>query len=193
MYLPLAISFAIAVLIAGPVTSFIGYYIPAMIFGSVLMAVATGLITTFAPDTPPVKWISYQILYGLGIGLAFQQPYTAVQTVLPEAQVPTALVVLSFAQQVGSIVALSIAQNVFVDRLSAKVAGQVPGLDVRTVVSGGALGIVQKVPPQFREQVLKSYNEVIVYVLYIALGLTCLTTIGALGIEWRSVKEEKEE
>jgi hypothetical protein len=52
MYLPTAIPFALAVLVAGPVTTLIGYYTPVMVFGSILMAIATGLYIPPSPRPP---------------------------------------------------------------------------------------------------------------------------------------------
>lgn len=189
MYLATAIPFAIAILVAGPVTSLIGYYTPVMILGTVLMAISTGLYTTFSPTTPPSEWISYQILYGIGVGLAFQQPYTAVQTVLPDSAVATALVVLSFTQEIGGIVALSIAQNMFTNRLTRNLAKQVPGLDPQAILKNGALGVKNIVSEEYAAGVKTAYNDAIVDVFYLALALTCLTVVGAVFIEWRSVKE----
>lgn len=191
MFLPTAASLAISVVVAGPLTSAIGYYTPIMIVGTVFMAVGTGLITTFDVGTPPAQWITYQILYGTGLGLTFQQPYTAVQVVCPESKVPTALVTLSFAQEFGAIVALSIAQNVFVARLVHRLAAEVPGLDPSIVLDNGAVGIVDRIPQEYREQVLSVYNDVLRNVFSIAVVLTALTAVGAFGIEWKSVKEEK--
>lgn len=191
MYLPTAIPFALAILIAGPVTTLIGFYTPVMVIGSILMAVATGLLTTFSPTTPPSEWISYQILYGIGVGLAFQQPYTAIQTVLPESSVATGLVVLSFTQEIGGIMALSIAQNMFTNSLTRNLAKQVPGLDPGVTLKNGALGIRNIVSGEDVAGVKRAYNDAIVNVFYLALALTSLTMIGAVFIEWRSVKEEK--
>lgn len=191
MYLPTAIPFALAILIAGPVTTLIGFYTPVMVIGSILMAVATGLLTTFSPSTPPSEWISYQILYGIGVGLAFQQPYTAIQTVLPESSVATGLVVLSFTQEIGGIMALSIAQNMFTNSLTRNLAKQVPGLDPGVTLKNGALGIRNIVSGEDVAGVKRAYNDAIVNVFYLALALTSLTMIGAVFIEWRSVKEEK--
>lgn len=114
-YLPTAVSFAAAVLLAGPATTLFGYYNPAMIFGSFLMVAGVAPITTFTPNISTGKWIGYQILYGTGCGLAFQQPYTAAQIVLSESQIPLALVSLTFTQEIGGIVALSVSQNVLVN------------------------------------------------------------------------------
>jgi len=192
MYLPLAVTLAISALAGGPIMSYIGYYNPTLIFGSILMAVGSGLLTTLRPDTGPEKWISFQILYGIGIGLAFQPPYIAVQTVLSNSMIPMALVMLSFAQQFGGIVILSIAQNVFLNRLTHNLTTQVPGLSPNDVLDSGALGLIDRIPVEFRDQVLVAYNGALVDVFYIALGLTCLVVVSTLGIEWKSVKQGKE-
>jgi MFS family permease len=192
MYLPLAVTLAIAALAGGPLTSYLGYYNPVMLLGGVFMAVGSGLITTLQPDTGAGKWISYQIIYGIGIGLAFQPPFIAVQTVLDDSMVPMALVMLSFTQEFGGIFILSITQNVFLSRLAHNLATQVPGLDPDKVLSSGALGVVNAVPAKYRDQVLVAYNEALVNVFYIALGLTCVAAVSSLGIEWKSVKQGKE-
>ena len=193
MYLPSAVPFALAILAAGSITSFIGYYTPVMVAGSILMVIASGLFTTFSPTTPPTEWVSYQILYGIGVGLAFQQPYTAVQTVLPAKTVPTALVVLSFTQEIGGIVALSIAQNMFTNRLAANLVSEISGIHPKRVLRHGVLGIIKAVPESKVDVVKSAYNDAIVDVFYLAVALTGVTVLAALAIEWRSVKEEKGE
>lgn len=192
-YLPTAVSFAVAVLLAGPATTLVGYYNPAMIFGSFLMVAGVASITTFTPDTSTGKWIGYQILYGTGCGLAFQQPYTAAQIVLSESQIPTALVSLSFTQEIGGIVALSVSQNVLVNRLVHNVAKKVPGLDIKKLLTKGILGVVDAAPAELRPAVIEGYNAALVDVFYIALGLVCMTLILSLLCEWKSVKDEKED
>ncbi|KAH8811527.1 putative efflux pump antibiotic resistance protein [Xylogone sp. PMI_703] len=191
MYLPFAVAFAIAIMVAGSVTTFIGYYTPVMVIGSVLVAVGAGLITTFKVDTSTAKWAIYQILFGAGAGLAFQQPYTAVQTVLPEDKVATALVVLNFTQELGGIVALAISQNIFQHRLYANSAASVPGFDPTLILKNGITDLRYSVPSQFQTGFILAYNKTISEVFYTAVAFGCLTMIGAIGIEWKSVKTEK--
>lgn len=192
MYLPSAVTLAIICFVGGPLTTWFGYYNPVLIIGGTLAAIGAGLLTTLQPDTSAAKWISYQIVYSMGIGLAFQPPYVAVQTVLEEAMVPTALVLLGYAQQLGGIVMLAIAQNVFLARLAHNLA-QVPGWDAGAVSEGGALGVVHSAPANLRDQVLLAYNGALKDVLYITLALTCLVGVSMFGLEWRSVKEKKEQ
>ncbi len=40
--------------------------------GNGLVAVASGLFTTFTPSTPAGQWIGYQVLGGFGRGLVMQ-------------------------------------------------------------------------------------------------------------------------
>lgn len=191
MYLPTAGALALGALASGPLTRYIGFYNVPLTAGSCIMVVGMGLMTTFAPHTDPAKWISFQIVYGIDIGLAFQPPFIAVQTVLDDSLVPKALVLLSYIQQSGGIVMLSAAQNVFLSHLSRNLAQQVPGLDPHAVLNSGALNLVQHVPASLRTEVLFAYNEALVQVFYIALGLACVAAVAALGLEWKSVKKER--
>jgi MFS family permease len=192
MYLPTAVAFAVAIFSAGYVTSAIGYYTPIMAIGSALLAVGAGLMSTFEVDSPKAEWIGYQILYGIGAGLAFQQTYTAVQTVLPEKYVPTALVCLSFTQELGGVVALSVAQNVFLNLTISRFLGIVPGLQRQTIVEQGTVSLPSSIPAEYQPAIYQAYNQTIVDVLYIGLA-TSILTICSLCIEWKSVRNEKKE
>ncbi|KAK4574347.1 hypothetical protein LTR86_002109 [Recurvomyces mirabilis] len=192
MYLPLAVSMAVTALAGGPLTAFVGYSNPGLISGGVLMSVGAGLITTLEPNTSAAKWITFQIIYGIGVGLAFQPPYIAVQAALPENEVPKALVLLSFSQQLGGIVILTVAQNVFLTGLVHHLSTIVPGVDSRTLLNSGALGLINAVPPPLREEAIVIYNNAIRDVLYIALGLACLVAVCSIGVEWKPVKKAKD-
>lgn len=183
----------VAALIGGPITTYVGYPNILLIFGSILMTIGAGLITLFTPNTPTSQWIGYQILYGVGLGLAFQPSWVAVQTVLPDSIVPTALVTLGFSQMFGGIICLSIAQNIFFNQLGKYLAAVVPGFDAGSIVQGGALNIIKDVPQKYHEAALTAYSRALVDVFYITVVLSCLTAVSAFGVEWKSVKKEKRE
>jgi hypothetical protein len=50
----------------------LGYYLPFSVVGSVLVAIANGLLSSLSPGTSTGKWIGYQIIAGAGRGLAMQ-------------------------------------------------------------------------------------------------------------------------
>jgi hypothetical protein len=46
------------------------------------MSIGAGLMTTIQNTTPKVEWVSFMVITGIGIGMAQQLPYTAIQAVL---------------------------------------------------------------------------------------------------------------
>lgn len=192
MYLPLAVTLAIMAFAGGPLITWFGYYNPILYFGGTCAAIGAGLFTTLDPDSSAARWIIFQIVYAMGIGVAFMPPYMAVQLTLKENLVPTALVMLSFAQQVGGIVVLAIAQNVFLSKLKHNLA-QIPGVNAGALENAGATAVVSAAPPQVRGQVLVAYNDALRDVFYIVLALTCIVVVCMFGLEWRSVKKDKDD
>lgn len=192
MYLPLALAMSISALAGGPITTYIGYYSPPLTIGCALTVIGTGLITTLEPHSSPGKWISYQIIYGIGIGVAFQPPFIAVQTVLEKSTVPAALVLLSFVQILGGIIVLSIAQNVFLTKLVGYLATVLPQLDGRIAMNNGALALIDSVPAAQRDKVLAAYNRALVDIFYISLGLSCVAVASTFGVEFRRIKQKDE-
>jgi MFS transporter, DHA2 family, glioxin efflux transporter len=69
----------------------IGYFQPFLIVGSMLAAIGAGLIYTFDLDTPPSKFIGYQVVAGTGIGLAIQIPIIVAQATSSAADVSVAM------------------------------------------------------------------------------------------------------
>lgn len=48
--------------------SVLGYYLPFLLAGGAISAVAYGLLSTLSSSTSAAKWIGYQILYGVASG-----------------------------------------------------------------------------------------------------------------------------
>lgn len=183
----------VALLVAGSVTSFIGYYTPSMLLGAVLMSVGAGLTSTFHPSTRLVQILVSQAIFGLGCGFAFQQAYVAVQVVLPSSDIPAAISILTFAQFLGSIVMLAVSQNVFSSHLISGLGSMNLGLNITEILNSGAVDLKNYVPVEKLPEVLQAYNAALDQVFYVGLGAACLTVVGAVGSEWKSVKNKKKE
>ncbi|OKL60564.1 hypothetical protein UA08_03943 [Talaromyces atroroseus] len=192
MYLPTTISMSVVALASGSFTSKIGYFNPALLFGSVLSVTGAALMATFKPNTSAARWIAYQIFYGIGIGMAFQPPLIALQTVLEKPLVPAALVLLTFVQMLSGIIFLSISQNVFLDKLTRNLVKNIPNFDPAIARQHGLSGLEGLVPIEYQSQVIRAYNSAIMDVFYIALGLVSVGLLAALPLEWRSIKKDDE-
>ncbi len=165
----------------------LGYYTPFMILSSILTSIAAGLLTTFTPSISSGRYIGYQILFGAGLGCGVQQSSLAAQTVLPRIDVPTGASLMFFAQQFGGSVFISIAQNVFTNKLVAGLESH--GVSPEQVVNTGATDIYSVVPKEFLKEVLSVYNGALVGAFRVGLAMACLSIVAALMMEWRSTKK----
>ncbi|KAJ7735121.1 major facilitator superfamily domain-containing protein [Mycena maculata] len=186
--LPMILSLVISSLIAGGVITAVGYYTPFMILSSLLMAVGAGLISTFGVSTGHAHWIGFQVIYGLGVGFGMQQPIMAAQTVLSLQDIPTGTSLIMFMQTLGGALFVSVAQNVFSNKLSSGLASQVPGVDSSIVLSAGATSLRDSISAEFLPAVLAVYNQALISAFYVSVAMAALSLLGALTIEWRSVK-----
>jgi hypothetical protein len=189
--LPILLAQTIFVVLGGIFVSVTGYYIPLMWISVVLTSVAAGLLTTLTVDSSSGKWIGYQIIYGIGGGLGYQQGITAAQTVLKPADIAIGTALMVFVQNFGGTIFISAANNVFVARLVRNLAIVVPDLNSQVITSAGATGIKQVVTPEEYPLVLVAYNSAVMEVFKIALILACLCAIGAAGMEWRRGQTSK--
>ena len=138
--------------------------------------------------------IGYQILFGSGVGLGIQQPLMAIQTVLQGADMSVGVAVIAFAQTIGAAIFISIGQSVFNNKLLLELHKHASMIDPAAVVANGASGLIQFIEslyPQDVSEVLLAYNNALIQTFYISLVMSCLTVLGAIGMEWRSVKGRK--
>ncbi|KAJ5289451.1 uncharacterized protein N7443_009704 [Penicillium atrosanguineum] len=186
--LPLMISTVIGSVTGGLINSKIGYYTPLAIIGTSMMSIGAGLLTALLLDTGAGKWIGYQIIYGLGLGWCFQIPNLAAQAALPKKDVPMGLALMIFSSLFGAVVFVSAGENVLETQLLRKFS-MVPGFDAGLVASGGATSLLESLPSSLREIGLKKYNQALRVVFMVGLVPACLSVIGAISLEWRSVKK----
>ena len=192
MILPMVIGMMITSISAGLLTKKVGYYAPWMIACSVLMPIGAGLISTFTPTTAHPQWIGYQAIFGLGLGLGQQQASVAAQTVLARKDVPTGASLMMFSQTLGGAVFISVGNNLFDAKLTSGLAS-LPGIDIGAVASTGATDLRDMVPAGLLPQVLRAYNAALQDTFYLITAVACATIIGALAMEWKSVKKERQQ
>ncbi|KAI4095682.1 MAG: hypothetical protein LQ339_007171 [Xanthoria mediterranea] len=191
MVLPMILSLVLISIISGIGVTTLGYYTPFMIISSVLMAIGVGLMSTWKSDTNHSMWIGYQVIYGLGIGFGMQQPLIAVQTVMPLEDVPIATTAIIFIQTFGGALFISVAQNIFTNRLVSNLVRDVPSIDPALVLQIGATNLKKAVDPSVISDVLVAYNSAITQTFYVSVATAALSIFGAVAMEWKSVKGKK--
>ena len=126
----------------------------------------------------------------MGVGLGMQQPMIAVQTVLELKDVPTGTAVVVFVQSLGGALFVSVSQSVFQNKLVSSLKELVPQVDPNVVLATGATSI-QKTFSKYIVGVTQSYSEALTNAFYVAVAMAAISTIGAVFMEWKSVKGKK--
>ncbi len=189
MNLPMLIAVVLFSLVAGGSVTVWGYYTPFMIVGSMLTAVGFGLTTMFHPDTSAGAWIGYQIIIGAGVGTGFQQPLMAVQTVLGIADVPTGMSLIIFLQTLGGALFVSVAQNIFANKLVSYVGEYVPEMPNPSFILGvGATSVKDVIAPELLPAVKLAYNDALTQTFIVFTALSAISVLGTMAVEWKSVK-----
>ncbi|KKZ64784.1 hypothetical protein EMCG_09325 [[Emmonsia] crescens] len=190
MILPIMISLVIGGIVAGVLVSKIGYYTPFMILSTVFTSIGIGLVTTLTKETGHAKWIGYQVLYGFGLGSGTQHAHMAAQTVLPALDVPVGAGIILFAQSLGGAIFIAVGQNIFANGLARRMVN-IPEIDASILQDLGATTLRKYIhSSEVLNRVLDEYNDAVVETFQVALALSCLGLLGALAMEWRSVKDK---
>ncbi|GKT40974.1 efflux pump aflT [Colletotrichum spaethianum] len=184
--LPLVLSMTVFAGVSGGIITRTGYYTPVMLVGTCIMAIGAGLLTTLQVDTGAAKWAGYQVIYGVGMGMCFQAPNLAAQTVLKMKDVPVGASIMFFSQTLGGAIFISVGQNVLNNELVKRIRG-LPGLEGVNLQGSGATTLTE-LPAAVRGPVLVAYNDALRVVFIVGLVLVCSVIIGGAGMEWKSVK-----
>lgn len=104
--LPLVIAQTIASISCGLGVTATGYIWPFMTAASVFTAIGAGLLTTFQVGISVGRWIGYQIIYGIGMGLAAQTPLMVAQNVVALEDIAIASSLIMMMQAIGGYVLL---------------------------------------------------------------------------------------
>ncbi|KAI9667450.1 MAG: hypothetical protein M1821_000266 [Bathelium mastoideum] len=191
--LPIVSTHVFFALTSGKLVGRVGYYLPFIVAGSVLVTIANGLLSTLSPETSTGIWAGYQIMAGAGRGLGLTivrlffplqknatahyrsvvvlQPIIAVQNTLPPAQIPVAMALVMFSQSFGGALFLSFCDTIFTNSLKTLVPKYAPSVDPEVIINAGATGFRTVISKVQQTGVLVAYSKVVDRVFYFTTGL----------------------
>lgn len=189
--IPYLIANAIFSVVAGIFVSKIGYFTPPAILGMAIGTVGCGLITMLHVDTSTGTWIGFEIVAAVGLGMAVQQTYTAVQTVLSNQDIPIGTAAVVSMQSLGGAIFVSVGNTILQNELlSAARNGQLPGVNIQTIIDAGAGGLRSVVPPDELGQVLIVYNRALQKVFLVSIPLAGLAFVSSLFLQWKNILKQ---
>lgn len=156
-----------------------------------LATVGNGLLSSLQTDTSTVKWAAFQIISGLGRGMAFQVPYLATQAHAPPAQLSVAIAMLTFCQTFGTAIFLSISNALFNNKLRDELHTLLPALNAEDIIAAGAAGVKDAVPAESLHTALVAYTVSYQTVMYLVVALSGFAVISSLGMGWTDIRPKK--
>ncbi len=189
--IPTILSNVTGITLSGGLTTRFGRYMPFIIASTVLMSIGSGLLTTLRVDTSVGHWVGYQVLYGFGVGLGFQQVVTAAQVCLPRDDISIGTAFVLFVQLFGGAIMVSAAENTFTQQLTKQLSAlNFQNFDPEVVVRAGATAFRSMVTEEQLPDVILAYNEALTKTFQLGLIMACLSVLGAVGMEWKTVKDD---
>ena len=200
--LPLVIALIVGATMSGQIAARTGRYKVVILGAMVVLAVGLYLMTNLRADTDvAVVWL-WMVVTGLGVGPSFAVFTALVQNSVKPAMVGVATASLTFFQQIGGTIGLTIAGTLLADSLTKELPGRllangVPqqfvdqftnnpqaGGSALDLTGTGDLGktILEQVPPAFRsfvEPLIPGIVQAIHEAFAIAISSTFWVSIGA--------------
>ncbi|KAK0609497.1 major facilitator superfamily-domain-containing protein [Immersiella caudata] len=195
--LPLIIVTTVSMIASGAIISATGWAIPLQLLGAPLGLIATGLLYTLGADSGVGKWVGFQLLGGVGWGLAFQIPIIMAQASAVQEDISSVTAMVLFFQCVGPTAFVTAAQTAFVNKLTQTLQLTAPDLDPLQVVHTGATAIRDVFPAEQVAGVIDAYMVGIRVAFAIAVAGAGLGMVIGLfnlaGGKWRMSSSETKE
>ncbi|RDW75778.1 hypothetical protein BP5796_06599 [Coleophoma crateriformis] len=192
--IPYVVANAVFSLFAGIFVSKNGYFTGPAILGCAIGTIGCGLLSTLRVDSSSSAWIGFEFLTSAGIGMAIQQGFTAVQTVLPLDEIPIGTAAVVAFQSLGGAIFVSVGNTILQGQLlSAAGDKSLVGVDVQAVIAAGASAFRNHVSAEALPALLFVYNRALQRVFTASIPLCGLAFVSALFLQWKSVDKKGEE
>ncbi|KAK1141851.1 hypothetical protein N8T08_008364 [Aspergillus melleus] len=189
MILPTELGMVVFSLIGGTLVTLIGYYTPFIILSPILFSIGAGLLSTLKPISGTASWLGYQVIMAAGAGLGTQNAFMVAQVAVKSQDSVIAITMVSFVQLLSGAVMLAVSETVFHTHLSSELSVLGGRLSSEIVMQGASVPW-EKVPDEMVDVVLWGYNRAIMKTFYIAVALGAIGFLGAVVLDWKSVKKE---
>ncbi|KIX09628.1 uncharacterized protein Z518_00709 [Rhinocladiella mackenziei CBS 650.93] len=186
--LPLVLGASLFTIVAGGLLTVWGEYVPIMAVGSILASVGAGLIYTLEIHSGSDKWIGYQALVGIGLGLIFQIPVIVAQAIVTPSDLSSVSAVILFWQTIGGAVFISAAQAGFANKMLEELPKRAPNVNPALVIATGATDLRKVFNAEQIPGILSAYMEGLRVPFAIAIACACVTFLISFAPRWESIK-----
>ncbi|KAH7333047.1 putative MFS multidrug transporter [Rhexocercosporidium sp. MPI-PUGE-AT-0058] len=143
----------------------VGYYLPFIVVGSMLVSISNGLLSTLSPETSTGKWVGYQIIGGIGRGLGMQ-PF-------------------------GGALFLSLSDTILTNSLKSLLPKYALAVDAQAVIDAGATGFRAFLNGTELLNVLVVYAKSVDRVLYLTTGAAVGSFVSGWFMGFKDIRKKR--
>ncbi|KAJ8112239.1 hypothetical protein OPT61_g5348 [Boeremia exigua] len=195
--IPLGLAQVISIVVVGALVTRFGHYVPFMVLGPLIAIIGTVFLAHINVNTQYILVAVFLVISGIGFGTGLQMPFTAVQAVLADDDIPVGNAIMVFFSQLGASIAISVAQSVFSSSLKGDITRKLSSVtdarfadfDPAAVIAAGPKGMKALAHDAVVLRFLQdSYAVAVRHTLYVAVATVIVAIPFALGMQWLNVK-----
>lgn len=200
--IPVILSLTVTQIAVGGIITVTGIHNPFLILGPAIAAVGTGLLMLLDEQSNAGRWIGFQIILGVGVGLCLTIPLMLSQVVVKTKDVSTAtpiiicmspihfpllnvLILSRVSQSMSSAFILPTAQAIFQNELMKALRQFVPDINPLVVLSAGANSeAISSFPRASQGGILQSYNSALRFTFAIGIPFAGVALLVSFFMPW---------
>ncbi|KAK4691486.1 MFS transporter, DHA2 family, glioxin efflux transporter, partial [Lecanoromycetidae sp. Uapishka_2] len=181
--LPLICVMVFTCIANGAIMSATGYYSPWFLAGGIFTVIGEALLYTISTSTSAESVYGYSVLAGIGAGAFIQASFSVAQAKVGAQLIPVAIGFITCAQVAGGTIALAIANAVFLNGATNRIAAVLPTApraDIRAAVAGAGSAFIKNLDEKTRADVLNAIVQAMSRVWILGITAGALVTILSL-------------
>ncbi|KAJ5727076.1 MFS general substrate transporter [Penicillium malachiteum] len=193
-YLPTVISDVLTSVIGAGLVNTLGFWNLFLIFGTMMISIGGGLLSTLNPSISEGHWIGYQILGGIGYSLIVTMAHLGSQASLAAELVPLGATSLLFVISASCAIFLAIGEAIFETQLRKNLDGLVSASLMERIISTGATQVRSVIPDEYLSIVIAAYSKAVTQVFYITAAAPVISFLFIVWTKWTShVKDDSKD
>ncbi|GAK67292.1 MFS general substrate transporter [Moesziomyces antarcticus] len=191
--LPFVVAVIVATTLSGGLITKFGYYIPLLLVGTAITAVGSGCLYLLRPDSSLSMYVGLQFLAGVGPGIAFMIPFSAVSAALDPSDIEIGSAIVTFWQTLGGTLFVSVCQAIFQNEF-VKSLGAIPGAPTEAIVAHGVSAFRAFTPSSILPQVELAANLAVnkTYLASVALGVAAFLAVFGMELNKRILPADQQ-
>ena len=157
--IPLVLGISVFTMVSNGLISAYRKHLPMLVTGAVLGTIGAVLIYTLDASASLARWISYEVLTAIGIGLSLQIPMIANQGAVTPSDIPAVTSMTLFVENLGTSFFVATGEAAFANRLVSSLAYNAPDVDPSAVVQAGATQLRSTFASEDISGIVQSYLE----------------------------------